>query len=387
MAARAFPKRVLMTADAVGGVWPYTLDLTRELCRRGIEVVLAVMGPGPSAAQQRQAAAVRGLWMHWQPFRLEWMASADDDVDAAALWFTELQAEFDPDLLHINGYALAAAGLDIPTIVVCHSCVRTWWWAVHGADAPPEWDGYTERVACGLQAADLVISPTRAFLREVGRMYGDPPHTRVIHNARDGAFAPAARKDPFVFSCGRGWDLAKGGDLLDGLARHSPWPVYLAGEARSPDGTTAAAPTCLRPLGHLDEGTLIAWLARASIYALPARYEPFGLSVLEAAKSGCALVLGDVATLRELWGDAALYADRSDLGSLVEATLRLIGDDGLRRTMGERALSHARRYGSELMVGAYIDAYRRARALHERAKDAGRCSAATWAATGMEGPG
>ena len=32
----------------------------------------------------------------------------------------------------------------------------------------------------------------------------------------------------------------------------------------------------------------------ASIYALPARYEPFGLSILEAALSGCALVLGDI---------------------------------------------------------------------------------------------
>ncbi len=32
---------------------------------------------------------------------------------------------------------------------------------------------------------------------------------------------------------------------------------------------------------------------------LPARYEPFGLSVLEAALSGCALVLGDIPSLRE----------------------------------------------------------------------------------------
>ena len=34
---------------------------------------------------------------------------------------------------------------------------------------------------------------------------------------------------------------------------------------------------------------------------LPARYEPFGLSILEAALSGCALVLGDLPSLRELW--------------------------------------------------------------------------------------
>ena len=39
------------------------------------------------------------------------------------------------------------------------------------------------------------------------------------------------------------------------------------------------------------------WFARAGIYALPAVYEPFGLSVLEAALSGCALVLGDIPSL------------------------------------------------------------------------------------------
>ncbi|MEB3829625.1 glycosyltransferase [Phormidium sp. CCY1219] len=51
------------------------------------------------------------------------------------------------------------------------------------------------------------------------------------------------------------------------------------------------------------------WYARAAIYAFPARYEPFGLSVLEAALSGCALVLGDIPRLREMWGDAAVFAN------------------------------------------------------------------------------
>ena len=60
-------------------------------------------------------------------------------------------------------------------------------------------------------------------------------------------------------------------------------------------------------LGRLSAGELADWYARAAIYALPARYEPFGLSALEAALSGCALVLGDIPSLREIWGDAALF--------------------------------------------------------------------------------
>ncbi len=54
-------------------------------------------------------------------------------------------------------------------------------------------------------------------------------------------------------------------------------------------------------VGRLGPEEMREQYARAAIFAHPARYEPFGLSVLEAALSGCALVLGDISSLRELW--------------------------------------------------------------------------------------
>ena len=41
--------RVLMTADTVGGVWQYALDLARGLSEAGASTILAVLGPAPSA--------------------------------------------------------------------------------------------------------------------------------------------------------------------------------------------------------------------------------------------------------------------------------------------------------------------------------------------------
>ncbi|MDP9034476.1 MAG: glycosyltransferase family 1 protein, partial [Myxococcota bacterium] len=38
------PRKVLMTADAVGGVWTYAVELAGELGRAGVETVLATMG-------------------------------------------------------------------------------------------------------------------------------------------------------------------------------------------------------------------------------------------------------------------------------------------------------------------------------------------------------
>jgi glycogen synthase len=75
--------KVLMTTDAVGGVWTYALDLARGLAAADATVVLAVMGPPPRAEQLAQAAKVPGLVVEHRPYRLEWMKDPWDDVAAA----------------------------------------------------------------------------------------------------------------------------------------------------------------------------------------------------------------------------------------------------------------------------------------------------------------
>src|SRR3954471_22999316 len=58
MAARL---KVLMSADAVGGVWSYSLELARALAPHGVEVVLATMGPLPSDSQREDVARLRNV--------------------------------------------------------------------------------------------------------------------------------------------------------------------------------------------------------------------------------------------------------------------------------------------------------------------------------------
>jgi glycosyltransferase involved in cell wall biosynthesis len=363
---RSFPGRVLMTADAVGGVWQYALELGRGLCGGGTAVVLAVMGPEPSMAQRAAAAAIDGLSLRHRPFRLEWMRGCERDLEDAARWLADLEDEFAPDIVHINGYAHAVGSWHAPVVVVCHSCVATWWRAVHGCAPPAGWDAYQRRVEQGLRAASLLVAPSRAFLESVLSTYDARTPSAVIHNGRGAPFGLQVPKEPMVISCGRAWDGGKGIDSLAGVAQHLPWPVYLAGETRSPEGGRSAPTSSILPLGRLDEETLAPWLARAAVFALPARYEPFGLSVLEAALSGCALVLGDIATLRELWDDAALFVHPWDQAALRAALGRLIDDEAFRRAMGARAVRRAQRYRPETTVAGYLRAYQAAGAEHGR---------------------
>jgi glycosyltransferase involved in cell wall biosynthesis len=102
---------------------------------------------------------------------------------------------------------------------------------------------------------------------------------------------------------------------------------------------------------------LSSWYSRASIYALPARYEPFGLSVLEAALSGCALVLGDIPSLREIWGDAAIFVPPDDRDAIASAINTLITDSFQRHQLAEMARMRALEFTPQRMAARYLKTY------------------------------
>jgi glycosyltransferase involved in cell wall biosynthesis len=120
----------------------------------------------------------------------------------------------------------------------------------------------------------------------------------------------------------------------------------------------------VQPLGHLSHDQLAAVRERASIFVAPARYEPFGLSILEAARAGCALVLADIPSLRELWTDAAVFVNPEDAAAMHSQLAALISDDDMRQRLGSAARMRSRRYSVERMTRAYLALYDRIGASH-----------------------
>lgn len=350
-------RRVLMTADGVGGVWTYALALARGLKARRVDVRIAVMGPLLHETQRREAAAP-GIDLVDAPFRLEWMSDPWDDVDRAGEWLLSLADEYEPDVVHLNGFSHGSLPWGVPCVVVGHSCVRTWWRAVNGEPPPPAWGTYTERVRQGLYAADLVVSPTHALLEDLQEEYGELPRCRVIPN---GSWAVESRrgalvKEPLVLSAGRLWDEAKNVSSLCAAAGAISWRTCIAGDAEGPSGRfLSPAGACF--LGRLSHAELAKWYGRASIYVLPARYEPFGLTVVEAAAAGCALVLGDIRTLRENWSGAATFVPPDNRRALARAIEDLIRNPERRYEMAALARRRAARFTVHAMTDGYLHAY------------------------------
>jgi glycogen(starch) synthase len=348
--------KVLMTADTLGGVWTYALELCAAMPR--VEFVLASLGAEPSAAQRAAAAALDNVCLESRTCRLEWMPDCEADLADTAEWLLALAACHEPDLVHLNDYAHASLPFGVPVMVVAHSCVVSWWRAVHGTPPPAEWTNYRERVETAFAAADAVVAPTQSFLREVIALYGAPRRAYTIYNA-------ARAREPFagvpsecsVLGAGRLWDEAKNVATLDHAAQELGFPVYVAGETRAPHGR-ALELRAVRALGRLEPHDLGEWMQRCAVFASPAVYEPFGLATLEAAFNGSALVLGDIPSLRELWQGAAAFVPPRDCAALRRTLRALLEDATTRGYLAARARKRARLFLPERMATGYAALYR-----------------------------
>ena len=348
-----------MTADTIGGVWEYSLDLSRALAAAGIEVTLATMGREPSLRQRCDAGGIPSLTLRTSTFKLEWMADAADDVRDSGRWLLELQDTVCPDLIHLNGFAHGALPWAASVLIVAHSCVWSWWEAVHGAPAPPEWNEYRANTRQGLLAADGIAAPSRWMADTVERLYGVTGVTAIPNGRDSGAgFSTGTPKQPMVLTAGRLWDAGKNVAVLDRACAALSWPLYFAGDTRGPFGDVFVSRHGTA-LGTLAAPELAAWMRQASIYALPARYEPFGLSALEAALCGCALVLGDIPSLRENWEHAAVFVDPTSHSQWADALAELIASPAWRSELGQRSRERARQFTTDRMAGGYLAAYNR----------------------------
>lgn len=346
--------RLFLTTDAVGGVWTYSLDLAAALSGKGVEVVLATLGPSASSEQRSAAAAVRNLEIVDSGLPLDWLAENESDIRRASDALAALSAEHQADIVQIHSPSLALAPYPAPVVSVIHSCVATWWSAVRNSPLPQDFAWRTALARDGMLRSDLLVTPSAAFAEAVRTTYALPQQPVAVHNGRSPLPLAELPTADFAFTAGRLWDEGKNAAAFDRAAAGSAIPFRAAGPARGPNGAAITLDHA-EVLGHLTPDELASMLAKRPVFVSAARYEPFGLSVLEAAQAGCALVLSDIATFRELWDGAALFVADDAIAATVE---RLIASPGERAQLGSAALERASRYTPEATAAAMLDLYR-----------------------------
>jgi glycosyltransferase involved in cell wall biosynthesis len=348
--------RLLLVTDAVGGVWTYSLELARALEPLGVETVLAVTGPSPSAEQR---AATSRMKLIDTGLPLEWLDTGPAEIAAAGKALALIAACEGADVVQTSGAALLAGGaFEQPIVAVQHSCVATWWAAVKGTPLPDDFRWRSDLVAQGLSKADAVVAPTRAFAAATERAYDLDRRVLAVHNGRTAQKLRELPQGDFVFTAGRLWDEGKNVATLDRAAARIRAPFQAAGSTKGPNGASIALEHLIA-LGSLSEARVAGVMAARPVFASAALYEPFGLSVLEAARAGCALVLSDIASHRELWDGAALFIDPRDDAGFASTVNDLLEKRDERERLGKSARERALRYSPERMAREMTGLYAR----------------------------
>jgi glycosyltransferase involved in cell wall biosynthesis len=153
---------------------------------------------------------------------------------------------------------------------------------------------------------------------------------------------PAAREKMVLFI---GYDFTrKGGEEL--LA------AFAIARDAVPDSrlvivgpTVAAAGNGVQVLGPVTDRTQLAeLLSRASVFALPARYEPFGMALLEAMAHGVPCVGTDVGAIPDIIRDGVTgrVVPRGDVNALGDAFVQLLTDPSLVDAFGRAGQARVR---------------------------------------------
>ena len=354
--------RILLTTDTIGGVWTFTQELASGLVARGHAVSLLALGRPASASQQAWCDGMMAghgplFEATCHPIPLEWMQDNHSAHDQGALAVLAAVERFRPDLLHSSQFCFGALATLIPRLVTAHSDVLSWVRACRpgGLDVSPWLATYVELVESGLRSADAVAAPTSWMLRSLRDHYPELPVSQtVIANGRTlpGSTAEVSRKLQAV-SVGRLWDEGKNVRLLADV--HSPWPLLAAGDQEMEVSAGPQTMGGVQVLPKLEAGDLMALFRESSAYICTSVYEPFGLAPLEAALCGCALLLHDIAPLRELWGEAALYfRDARELSELLQ---RLDQSPNKLKDAQQSAHHRALSFSASRMVEGYLDLY------------------------------
>jgi glycosyltransferase involved in cell wall biosynthesis len=121
----------------------------------------------------------------------------------------------------------------------------------------------------------------------------------------------------------------------------------------------------IRLTGFVPDADLPAIYRGAAVFALPSRYEGFGIPVLEAMASGVPVITTTATSLPEVAGDAAILVDPDDRAALVAALWGALTDEALRGDLIARGHIQTRRFAWRQTAETTLATLRQAAQLHD----------------------
>lgn len=287
---------------------------------------------------------------------------------------TRLLARLDADIYHAHQIAAPAWA---------HAAAWVAWWKGRKFFYSPHWHP-SEATETAFSASivralnRLPLATARRIFHLTGRDFAgfaaeypraDRSRFAVLHNGVEPPIAVPTLRSGRTFEVlfvGRVDSRIKGFDLLRAafaMARREDWRLTVIGRVSD---ETRASLTCefgpaVRVLGPVPEPRLEKAYAEADVFAMPSRYEGFGMPYIEAMRYGCAVIGTAVGGVPEVVPDGTgLLVPPEDVPALAAALTRLADEPELRRRLGEAGRVWARRFHWDAIVDQLEESYRTA---------------------------
>ena len=339
--------------DRYHGIGRVAYELVREMARLpGVRLVLFAGAERSRRFDLAELAALPAVTVRRAGMK---------PVDVRQLWrWRSVLRRSGVDVMFFPYHLGASPFAGKPRLALLHDCI----FETDPRFVPSRRLGLAYRAMTAVVAhTSTVLTVSQASAREVERFYRRrvrPGH--VIGNGVDQGFGgnPAAaerlRRD---FGLTGGYVLHVGAQrphknvpvLIEAIAAVPRVRLVLVGSAdeRFPDQAGAAIERCgvadrVLRLPFVPEELLGALYAGAGLLAYPSLVEGFGLPMLEAMVAGTPVLASDIPVLREIGGDAALYAPPDDAEAWAAAIVRLTTDDDLRAGLVAAGAAHASGY-------------------------------------------
>ena len=354
--------KLLMTTDVKSEVWDYSLTLSRALLKHiNAEILMISLGGNPTDTQREELKDLN-IEFQFTDFSPDLFADieANPDILKMKSLFESTIKEFNPHIVHLN-HGYPNFDFNKPCVFACHGDLlnKKMWHSDtnrHGS-LHQNLLNYKQIINKNLNKSDIIIAQSRFIAECIIKTYNFRKGIKIIYNGIDYKPYSGMPETPTLLASGDLSDRSKNINLLLNIAYKLPdnIKIKIIGESL-PD---KKLPRNVEFLGNLSGSELQEVYKNSSIYLALSSYEPNGLSSIQAAYSGCAILANDIPVFKELWGDCACIFEKDNVNSLMRCINNLVENRNLLELTSKNCQAKAlSSFNSKRMAYEYINLYK-----------------------------